>query len=62
MAISNEALSIRASRDLSDPRRDCNDGKVARLEHFLGRRGPDHRHRADPARSTRTVSMKSSMS
>ena len=46
MAISNEALSIGLGATHPAPDH-TNDSKVARLEHFLGRRGSDHRHRAD---------------
>ena len=49
MAISKEALSIRAGATTPAPDQ-TNDGKVARLEHFLSRRGPDHRLRADASR------------
>jgi DSF synthase len=46
MAISSEAFSIGHGATYPVPDH-TGDGKVARLEHFLGRRGPDHRHRPD---------------
>ena len=46
MAISSEAFSIGHGATYPVPDH-TDDGKVARLEHFLGRRGPDHRHRPD---------------
>jgi DSF synthase len=46
MAIFSEALSIGHGATYAVPDQ-TDDGKVARLENFLGRRGPDHRHRPD---------------
>ena len=46
MAISNEALSIGPGATNPTPDQ-TTDSKVARLEHFLSRRGRDHRHRVD---------------
>ena len=61
MAIFNEALSIGHGATYPVPDQ-TDDGKVARLEHFLGRRGSTIVTGRTPSRSTRTVSMKSSMS
>ena len=46
MAIFNEALSIGHGAAYSGPDQ-ADDGKVARFDQFLDRRGPDHRRRAD---------------
>ncbi|HEX2478032.1 MAG TPA: crotonase/enoyl-CoA hydratase family protein [Geminicoccaceae bacterium] len=48
MASFNEALSIGLGATYPIPR-PTDDGKVARLDQFVGRRGVDHRHRADTA-------------
>jgi DSF synthase len=48
MAIYNEAFSTGDGASYSG-RDQTEEGKVARLEQFLGRRSPDHRHRADAA-------------
>jgi DSF synthase len=47
MAISQEALSSPAIA-LTPNTAATQYGKVARLEHFVGRRSPEYRHRADP--------------
>ena len=48
MASFNEALSIGLGATYPIPQ-STDDGKVARLDQFVGRRGVDHRHRADTA-------------
>ena len=49
MAIFNEALSIGLGATYPIPQH-ADDGKVARLDQFVGRRGADHpRHRTDAA-------------